>query len=172
LVAEMKQTKSSNLIFFLISSAIATFFIVRFIVQQGSATPLSPTNLLITVPAIGLVVLGLAYPVWAYRRAIKEQIVNPKKPRAKRIDPFYAVQVLLLAKATAIAGSLFAGWHLGVLVFQLGSPVVATDSTLRTGLGLAGSILMLICGYLAELICRLPEDPNATSNKKPETAPV
>ena len=168
----MRPTKLANLVLIFIGSGVATYFIVRFLVLRGSATPISPMTLLVTLPVIGLVVLGLAYPIWNYRRALKTNLSKQGRSRPKRVDPFYAVQVVLLAKATAIAGALFSGWHLGTLIWQLGSPVIAFDSALRTALGLIGSLVMASCGYLAELICKLRDDPDSASTKNPGTAPA
>jgi hypothetical protein len=62
-----------------------------------------------------------------------------------------------MAKAIAISGAIFVGWHLGVVWMQLTSPVVAS-SIVQNALALVGSIVMLAAGIFVERICRLPED--------------
>ena len=150
----MKPTKLRALILFAIPAAIAGFLLASLLVSRGQQVPVSPNNLLITLAAIATVLLGLAIPIWRYRTSLKE----PNK-RPKRVDPFYAVRVLLLAKASSIAGSLFAGWHVGVVLYQLSGQVVVEVLVLANTLGVFASFALIIASLVTEQICRLPEDP-------------
>ena len=150
----MKLTKLRFLFLLALISSVAGYFVAAFLVGRGFQVPVSAVNLILTLGAIGVVLLGLAIPIWRYRSALKQQ--SGKRP--KRVDPFYAVRVLLLAKASEIAGSLFAGWHLGVVGFQLLSPVVVQVLVLQNALGFFASFALVASAFVTEQICRLPND--------------
>lgn len=125
---------------------------------------------MVSIPSIAAILLLLALPVWRYRRALKQLAEKPSAPRPKRVDPFYAVRLLLLAKASSISATAFLGWHVGVMIAQVLSPVVAVGSVLQNAWGVVGSILLLVAALLVEWICRTPEDGDASKLADP-TAP-
>jgi cytochrome c oxidase assembly factor CtaG len=109
---------------------------------------------LITLAAISAVLLVLSIPIWRYRSALKQKSAQ----RPKRVDPFYAVRVLLLAKASALAGVLFASWHLGVVIFTLSGAVVVQSLVLQNSFGFIASVMLIVAALITEQICRLPQD--------------
>ena len=151
----MKPTKLRFLFLLAIIFAVTGYFVAAFFVSRGFSVPVSPGNLLITLGAIGIVLLALSIPIWRYRSALKDNVST----RPKRVDPFYAVRVLLLAKASAIAGALFAGWHIGVVGFQLFSPVIVQVLVLQNTLGFFASFALAASALVTEQICRLPNEP-------------
>jgi hypothetical protein len=154
----MKVTKISTLIAVLLAAAALGYFATRLLVSRGLGVPVSALNLVMALVLISVVLLLLAIPIFRYRAALKpDQTIRPK-----RVDPFYAVRVVLLAKATSIAGAVFAGWHIGVLGYQLASPVLVAESLWRNSFGLVGSLLMVIAGLITELICRLPPESDSS----------
>jgi len=96
----------------------------------------------------------LSIPIWRYRSALKQKSTQ----RPKRVDPFYAVRVLLLAKASALAGVLFASWHLGVVIFTLSGAVVVQSLVLQNSFGFIASVMLIVAALITEQICRLPQD--------------
>lgn len=150
----MKPTKLSLLLLISLPTTIASFFAASFMVGRGLQVPVSPINLLITLAAIAAVLLALSIPIWRYRNALKQSSTQ----RPKRVDPFYAVRVLLLAKASSLAGVLFASWHLGVVLFQLSGAVVVQGLVLQNALGFIASLMLIAAALITEQICRLPQD--------------
>jgi len=150
----MKPTKVNFLFLVSLLAAVSGYFAAAFLVSRGFKVPVSPTNLLITLGAIGVVLLALSIPIWRYRNALREAHVK----RPKRVDPFYAVRVLLLAKASSLAGAVFAGWHIGVVGYQLLSPVVVPVLALQNGLGFFASFALVAAAFVTEQLCRLPND--------------
>jgi Protein of unknown function (DUF3180) len=150
----MKPTKLSLLLLISIPTTLAAFFVASFMVGRGLQVPVSPTNLLITLAAIAAVLLALSIPIWRYRNALKQSSAQ----RPKRVDPFYAVRVLLLAKASSLAGVLFASWHLGVVIFQLSGAVVVQGLVLQNVFGFVASVMLVVAALITEQICRLPQD--------------
>ena len=150
----MKPTKLNFLFLLGIATAVIGYFVAAFLVSRGFQVPVSPTNLLITLGSIGVVLLALSIPIWRYRNALRDSKVT----RPKRVDPFYAVRVLLLSKASSLAGALFAGWHIGVVGYQMFSPVVVPVLALQNGLGFFASFALVASAYVTEQLCRLPND--------------
>ncbi len=150
----MKPTKLSLLLLISLPTTVAAFFAASFMVGRGLQVPVSPINLLITLAAIAAVLLALSIPIWRYRNALKQSSTQ----RPKRVDPFYAVRVLLLAKASSLAGVLFASWHLGVVLFQLSGAVVVQGLVLQNALGFIASLMLIAAALITEQICRLPQD--------------
>jgi membrane protease YdiL (CAAX protease family) len=152
----MKSTKLSTLLLVTASTSVGSFFIVRLLVSNGNPLPVSPINLLITLVAIGLVILALGFPIWNYKNSVK------KSSATKRVDPFYAVRVLLLAKASSIAGSIFLGWHIGAVITQWISLVTVAGALVQNIAGLIASFTLVVASVITENICRLPDDSDST----------
>jgi hypothetical protein len=152
----MKPTKISVVLVIVFGVTVLSFLAVRLLVANGMAVPASPTNLLVTLAAIAVILLALTIPIWRYKASLTQYT---KGPRPKRVDPFYAVRVVLLAKASAITGSGFVGWHLGAMIAQLSLPVSFTAALLQNSFGLVASVVLTIAAIVAEQICRLPDEP-------------
>jgi len=152
----MKPTKASSVIAVILGLSVVSFLTVRLMVSNGMAIPTSPTNLLIALAFIAVVLLALSIPIWRYKTALTQYKTGT---RPKRIDPFYAVRVVLLAKASALTGAGFVGWHIGALVAQLSLPVSFTAALLQNSFGLVASLVLMAAAIISEQICRLPEDP-------------
>ena len=150
----MKPTRILNLLAVALLLLIAGYLIASTLVSRGLPVPVSPNTLLITLAAIATVLLLLSIPIWRYRSALKTATTRPK-----RVDPFYAVRVLLLSKASSIAGAMFIGWHSGVLIYQLTGQVVVPGLILQNGLGIFASAVLVVAALVTEQICRLPQDP-------------
>ena len=98
---------------------------------------------------LGALVLAIAWP-------IRQRLHSTSK--RDLLDPFYATRVVLLAKSTTVAGSLFLGAAAGVGVFFLTRPVVAEGTLWSSASALLGAILLMGSGLLAERWCTLPPD--------------
>jgi succinate dehydrogenase hydrophobic anchor subunit len=70
------------------------------------------------------------------------------------------VRVVLLAKASALTGAGFVGWHLGALVAQLSLPVSFTAALVQNSFGLVASLVLMAAAIISEQICRLPDEPD------------
>jgi hypothetical protein len=175
----MRPTKILTLIGWMVPSITAGFLIPRVLVVNGGNIPITSLSLLLTLPIIGILLVVAAIPMIRYRRALASQLKATTSTRPKRVNPFYAVRLVLMAKAIAISGAIFAGWHIGLVWMQLTAPVVA-GSIVQNALALFGSLVMLAAGIFVERICRLPEDgPEAKlaasgngSNGKTEANPA
>lgn len=152
----MKPTKASQVLVVVFGVMVLSFFAVRLLVANGMAVPASPNNLLVTLAAIAVILLALSVPIWRYKSSLTQY---SKGPRPKRVDPFYAVRVLLLAQASAITGAGFVGWHLGAMIAQMTLPVGFTAALLQNSFGLVASLVLTVAAIVSEQICRLPDEP-------------
>ena len=118
----------------------------------GLASIVPPYSLPVTLAAIGLIVVLSGWPI--------RQAVHGKSQR--RIDPFQAMRVLLLAKASTLAGSLMGGLAVGIGLYLLSRPVLPPAAALApTIVTLVGSIVLVVCGLLVEHWCRIPPEDDA-----------
>ncbi len=136
-------------------SGVVGFGYSTFAVNNGLEVPISGITLALSTALIAVVLLGLAVPIWKYKRTITKALTTSKP---LPVNPFYAVRVLLLSKAAAITGAMLIGWHAGVLVKQFTAPVVVTDATTPNITALVAAVLLLIVGFIVEQVCKLPSD--------------
>ncbi|XPP26433.1 MAG: DUF3180 domain-containing protein [Leucobacter sp.] len=131
---------------------LAVGLLVQFARSSWGLAPfVPPVSLAATLVVIGAVVLVLGI---ALRRAVTRRSGRP-------VNPFHAVRLLAGARASQFAGALFGGFG-GGLALQLLTrsvpPPVA--SWLPMLLVLGAGIALLVCGLIAELLCRVPpQDP-------------
>lgn len=123
----------------------------------GQSYPQSPISLIITMPLIGIVVVMLTLPILRYRRAVEQ---HTQGPRPERPNPIYAVRALVLARATALAGTIFVGWHLGALIWLVVFSVAPIGPVTQTSWALLASIVMLVAGLIGQSNCKAPKDGN------------
>jgi hypothetical protein len=141
-------------------------------INSGRAIPVSGVTLAISVIVVAVILISLAVPIWRYKRNLKkatlalEQNSTAKVVKPMPVDPFYAVRVLVLAKAGAVTASMLGGWHTGVIIKQYTAPVVVESSTgTNIAAGIA-SLVLLAVSFIVEWMCRLPSDPKGPGVKK------
>lgn len=122
----------------------------------GLAALVPPYSLPITVLAIGAAVVAAGWPI--------RQLLRGKR---RRVDPFRAMRVLLLAKASTLAGCLLGGVAVGIGVYLLSRPVLPPVASLvSTAITVLACAALVGCGLLVERWCRLPPEDDT------ETAPT
>lgn len=152
----MKNLPPSQLLIFLAVGFIAGLSSSQLLTSLGNSFLVSPISMLIVLPVIAIGIVLASYPVHHYRKKAES---HESGPRPTRPNPFYAFRVLLVARAIALTGSLFAGWHLGQLLWLISFSVAPVGLVLPTVLGLLGGASMLGGGLLGEYNCRAPRDP-------------
>jgi hypothetical protein len=99
-----------------------------------------------TLALIGIVVVALAVPVY---RATHGPLRHP-------VDSFYATRVVVLGKASGLAGALLSGLGIGLSLELLIRSGTTTETVLRVLAALGGAVLLLAGGMVAEFLCRVP----------------
>jgi hypothetical protein len=111
------------------------------------------------LPAITLFALAIGESVLA--RATKARI--DRKPGTAPVDPLAVARYVVLAKASALAAAIFAGFYAGILIW-----LAVERSTTQAGqrdippaaAGLAASLALIAGALLLERACRVPKPPD------------
>lgn len=151
----MKHTKPSTLLIFAVIGVVGGWFLDAALAATGEPVVVPPYSLAVVLAILAVLVVVAAVPV---RRAVKEGT------RA-RVDPFYAMRVVVLAKASALTASLLAGGCIGILTYLLSRPVVPSPGgPLMSLAATGGAIALLVGGLIAERMCTVP--PEDDDDKK------
>lgn len=164
----MKPINWILLIVWFVLSLSVGFAYSYWAVGNGFSAPVSGISLSISLAAVSAILLFLALPIYRYKRALKkilEAKAGANLPRPTPVDPFYAVKVLLLAKAGAISSSLFIGWHLGVILFLLTTPVISSEVIRPNLSALVTGVVLLIVSFIVQSICKLPNDSGSNDER-------
>lgn len=165
----MKPTRAWHLVAYFVALAVAGYLVGKALIGRGISVPVSGLNVQLSLVAMGLVLVGLAWPVIRYRRGMnqwrKSAVAANRNSalRPKPIDPFYAVRLLMLAKACSIAAAAFAGGHVGFVLVQLESPVPFTAASAQNLWAVGASIVLLVCALIVEWLCRVRQDAEPES---------
>ena len=82
-----------------------------------------------------------------------------RKVPGAHVDPFYATRVVVLAKASSLAGALVTGLAAAILVFLLTRSVLPAVGSLTMAVVTAvGAVVLLAGGLVAEKMCTLPPE--------------
>jgi hypothetical protein len=154
----MTRTKVSTVVALILVGAVAGF-LVQISLAAASLPKFTPLyTLALSLVFIAGVVTVLALPI---RRATTGAVRT-------RIDPFHATRVVLLAKASSIAGGLLVGGAFGlVLELLVRSAGINGDSLLKTLAALGGAVALLAAGLVGEFFCTAPPPPDDPDPDRP-----
>ena len=154
----MTRTRPSLLLVLGAVGAIVGWFLEFALVAAGRPALPTPITLGPALGLIGILIVLLAFPVYRVVR---------KVPGAK-VDPFYATRVVLLAKASSMAGAMVCGFAVAILAFLLTRSVLpAVGSVTMAAVTTAGAIVLLAGGLIAEKMCTLPPEDDGTKEPTP-----
>lgn len=109
------------------------------------------------LPIVVITALAVAEAYLAQNTAARVQ----RKPGAPRVDPLAVARYAVLAKASSLAGALYAGFSAGVLAWLLLEPTRAARADVPEAAGGVLSALALVGAALwLERSCRVPEQPD------------
>jgi hypothetical protein len=86
-----------------------------------------------------------------------------QRPRAGVLNPLFIARLAVLAKASSLAGAIFAGAYGGVAAWALSERGVlhVADANLAPAAGgLVGGLALVAAALLLERACRVPEPPD------------
>lgn len=151
----MKPTKVTNLIGIALGISVAGFFVIQQMVGNGLPAPTSQLNIILIQPSLALILFLSAMPIIRYRSNLKK-FSTGKAKRPKPVDSTYAIRTLAFAKSVSLTGSIFVGWQVAIVVYQLLAP--QATSILNPILGIAGALTMAVAGIIVENLLRIPPD--------------
>jgi hypothetical protein len=152
----VKRTRPLFLVLLAVLGAGAGVLLQVILASTGAAAASAPFTLALSLAVIGVLVVVFAVPV---RRAVRDR-------EKHKVDPFYASRVVVLAKASSIAGSLLLGATSAIVGYLLTRAVIAAVGSIFTSsAAVVGSIILLVCGLVAENMCILPPDDEDKGEK-------
>lgn len=186
----MTRTNPWLLVLLGLAGGVVTWAIEVWLTSAGGGSLVPSFAFAITLIVMALVVLAIAWPVRRYTAALrkadaareaslrstssakKDALLGDADAAARevaklRVDPFRATFAVALAKAASLAGSVFLGGSIAVMVWLTTRTVMGAGVT-ESVVAAAASALLVIAGFVAESWCSLPPDsregsPAATS---------
>lgn len=125
-------------------------FLVEFGMEAtGRSLIIPPLSMTLTLVVVGAIIVGFSLPI---RRAVTGRSKTP-------VDPFQALRVVALARASSRVGALLVGVTLGALLYFTTRPVLPGVGSIWLTIGSCiGAALLLAAGLIAEHLCTLPKD--------------
>ncbi|WP_348788917.1 DUF3180 domain-containing protein [Leifsonia sp. NPDC080035] len=152
----MNRTRPTSLIGLGVVGLVVGFLGELAASGMGAPVFIPPLTLPITLVAVAIIIVAFAVPI---RRAVRGR-------SSRRVDPFQATRIVVLAKACSLSGSLLVGAGAGILAYLLTRDVLpAGNAVLLTALGLVGAVVLLVAGLVAESFCALPPDDDTDSEE-------
>lgn len=150
----MKRTGPGILLVAAVLGVGAGFVVDQLLTSTGRPTFTPTVSLPIVLVLLGALVLVFAVPI---RRATRGD--------AKAVNPFRAVRVAMLAKASSIVGAAVGGLALGLLLFLLTRPVPPSLGSMGTILVTAAAgAALVVAALVAEQLCTIRKDDDDTQH--------
>ncbi|BDV29549.1 DUF3180 domain-containing protein [Microbacterium terricola] len=145
----MKRTGAVVLLSAAAAGAVIGYLLDYALTASGRATFTPAVTLPILLIVLGVFVVAMAWPIRQATRGTS----------TARVNPFRAVRVAMLAKASSILGAALGGVGLGLLGFLLTRPVVPSLGSLGPLIAtvVCGAVLVA-AGLLAEHLCTIRKD--------------
>lgn len=145
----MKRTSAGVLVGAAFLGAVVGFGVDQVLTAMGRASITPAYSLSILFGFLALAVLAFAWPI---RRAV---LARP----ARHIDPFRAIRIAVLARASSLLAALTGGGGIGLLLFVSTRGTVAPVGSLTAiVVTIAASVVLLVAALIAEKFCTLPKD--------------
>ena len=159
----MKAIRPWPLIIFALFAGVFGWIANALAVNAGYPALRFPWSALVTMGLIAAVTFGLGFAVWRSRTG------KSREP----IDPLLAARVLVLGQASAHAGAIIAGWHVGIIA-GLGRAFAqgGSESTRGAVAALIGGLVLIAVGIIVEYFCRIPpEEGDSLDSQLPPGQP-
>lgn len=145
----MKRTGAGALTLAALIGAGVGFLIDNVLSATGRPTFTPAVSLPILLLMLGAIVVVLAVPVYRGTRGHTSRPVNP----------FRALRIAMLAKASSIVGAAIGGGAAGMLIFLVTRPVVPSLGSMATIIATVASGAVLVAAALvAEQLCTIRKD--------------
>ncbi|GAA1664147.1 DUF3180 domain-containing protein [Microbacterium lacus] len=145
----MKRTGAGLLLVSAALGVAAGFLLDQALTAGGRATFTPSVTLPIFLVLLGAVVIALALPI---RRATKGTLKAP-------VNPFWALRIAMLAKASSIVGAVVTGLAGGLAIFLLTRPVPPSVGSMGAVIATAVCGAALVAaGLYAEHLCTIRKD--------------
>jgi hypothetical protein len=145
----MRRTGAGILVVAAVIGVAVGFLVDQLLTSAGRPTFTPAATLPILLVLLGVVVVALAVPI---RRATRGG-------GGPRVNPFRAVRVAMLAKASSIVGAGIGGLAIGLLIFLGTRPVTPSLGSMATVIATAVcGALLVVAALVAEHLCTIRKD--------------
>lgn len=145
----MRRTAPGILIVAALLGAAAGYLLDQGLTSAGRPTFTPAVTLPILLALLGILVVAFAVPI---RRATRGAGRRP-------VNPFRALRVAMLAKASSIVGAVFCGFGVGLTVFLVGRPAEPSVGSVAAAIATAAcGALLVAAGLVAEHLCTIRKD--------------
>ncbi len=145
----MKRTGAGILIIAVIIGGVFGFVLDTMLTAMGRATFVPAASLPTILALLGVVIVVLAVPVYRATRGRSD----------RRIDPFRALRIAMLAKASSLVGAAALGFGVGLLAFLLSRPATPSIGSMGSIIAtVACAVVLVVAGLVAEQLCTLRKD--------------
>ena len=145
----MKRTTATPLIGLFLVGVVVGYLLEVAAAALGMAAFVPPYTLPISLVCVSVVVIAFSIPI---RRAVRGTTTAPT-------NPFRALRVVVLAKASSLTGAVLAGVGCGVVGYLLSRSVLPQASSIwMAGFAAAGALILMVAGLVAEFLCTIPPD--------------
>ncbi|WP_010204031.1 DUF3180 domain-containing protein [Salinibacterium sp. PAMC 21357] len=152
----VSRTSPLHLIALAVGGAATGWLLEVILTASGRPIVIPSVFLAISLFVIAVVVVVLAVPIYRYSHGL----------RRARVNPFYALRVVALAKASSFSGALLGGGALAIAFYLLSRTVSPGAGSITTAfLVSGGAIGLLIAGLIAEHLCTVPPDDDNSSSQ-------
>ncbi|MBS1906122.1 MAG: DUF3180 domain-containing protein [Actinobacteria bacterium] len=143
----MKRISPVLLLVLSLAGAAAGFLLDHGLTTAGRATFTPALVLPIFLVLLAIAVLALAWPI---RR-------STRSATRRRVDPFRAVRIAMLARASSLLGAVITGFGAGLGAYLLSRPIAPPIGSITAVAATAVAALVLtIAAVIAESFCLLP----------------
>jgi hypothetical protein len=147
----LTPTSPGNLVVAAVGTAVAAFLLIRrYFGDIPDLTWLA-----------GLTMAGLAVVEGLAAHNTRARI--ERRPRAGVLNPLFVARLAVLAKASSLAGAIFAGAYAGIAAWALterGRLEVADRNLPPSVAGMVGALALVGAALVLERACRVPKRPD------------
>lgn len=162
----MKRTGPGVLAVSAVLGLGAGFLVDQALTASGRPTFTPSLMLPVLLVALGVVLIVFALPISRATRGVATDQARP-------VNPFQALRIAMLAKASSIVGALVGGFGLGLGLFLASRPAEPSIVSVWTILATAiGGAILVAAGLVAEQLCTIrKDDDDEPPTPGPDTTP-
>ena len=155
----VSRTSAAHLIAAAAAGAAVGWLLEVLLTASGNPIVLPSIALAVSLFLIAAIVIALAVPIYRSSRGLRKE----------RVNPFFALRVVVLAKASSFSGALLGGATFAIAFYLLSRTVSPGTGTITTSFVVSsGAVVLLIAGLVAERLCTLPPDDDDPSSQHPK----
>lgn len=152
----MEPTRASTLVVAALAAAAVGWWVISTWYVRMPVFPWLPS---VTLAALA-VLEGYA--------AINTRARIDRRPGQDPVNPLLVARFVVLAKASALAGAIFAGFYAGLVLWLFIQQTRAADNDLPAAVsGLAASLALVAAAVWLERACRVPDQPEDSDTPQP-----